>query len=378
MKKIYMLVALLISSLVLLAGCVQNETSEVQTLTVAYLPTDHHAALFVACDNPDLFKDKYGIYVKAVKDKEEYELYKGDKKIANVKVVKVIKGGAGIMSLMTQGQVDVALVGNPPVIFYIDNGANTKIIMNLHAEGSAVVVRSDIPANNWKEFVNWIKEQHAKGYQVKIGHPLTTSIQYVMNKDALKAEGITYTEDSNDKSAMVLLWECKGQGTMPQMLAQKQLDAVIAWEPTPEIINSKGVGKVIAYSEDLPSSTGGKWTDHPCCCLAASGEALKNKREAVITFAKLLKDATDEINKNKELAVKSSVKWLGTNEAVEKDSIAHIKFDYRLEPIIPQVIKFVEAMKLQGLINGKLKDASSEDAKNLIFDLQAYNEIINN
>ena len=378
MKKVYMLVALLVSSLVLLAGCVQNETSEVPTLTVAYLPTDHHAALFVACDNPDLFKDDYGIYLKAVKDKEEYELYKGDKKIANVKVVKVTEGGASIMNLMTQGQVDVALVGNPPVIFYIDKGTNAKIIMNLHTEGSAVVVRDDIPANTWEEFVNWIKEQHANGKQVKIGHPLPTSIQYVMIKDALKAEGITYTEDPNNKSAMVLLMNCKGQKTMPQMLAQKQLDAVIAWEPTPEIIKSENIGKVIAYSEDLPSSTGGKWTDHPCCCLAASGEALKNKREAVITFAKLLKDATDEINKNKELAVKSSVKWLGTNEAVEKDSIAHIKFDYRLEPIIPQVIKFVEAMKLQGLINGKLKDASSEDAKNLIFDLQAYNEIINN
>jgi NitT/TauT family transport system substrate-binding protein len=48
-----------------------------------------------------------------------------------------------------------------------------------------------------------------------------------------------------------------------------------------------------------------------------------------------------------------------------------------LDPVIPQVIKFVDAMKLQGLINGKLKDVSSEEAKNLIFDLQAYNEIMN-
>ncbi|AIJ05513.1 ABC-type nitrate/sulfonate/bicarbonate transport system, periplasmic component [Methanocaldococcus bathoardescens] len=377
MKKVYAVMALLISSVVLLAGCVQNQqTSEIPTLTVAYLPTDHHAALFVACDNPDLFKNNYGIYLKAVKDKEEYELYKGDKKVANVKVVKVTEGGASIMNLMTQGQVDVALVGNPPVIFYIDKGTNAKIIMNLHTEGSAVVVRNDIPVNNWEEFVNWIKEQHANGNQVKIGHPLPTSIQYVMIKDALKAEGITYTEDPNDKDAMVLLMNCKGQKTMPQMLAQKQLDAVIAWEPTPEIIKSEGIGKVIAYSEDLPSTAGGKWTNHPCCCLAASEDALTNKRDATITFAKLLKDATDEINKDKDLAVKASVRWLGTDEAVERESIEHIKFDYRLEPTIPQVIKFVEAMKLQGLMSGKLKDVSSEDAKNLIFDLKTYNDIV--
>ncbi|ACV23988.1 ABC transporter substrate-binding protein [Methanocaldococcus fervens] len=377
MKKLYLAIALLISAIVALAGCTQSQqSSEVPTLTVAYLPTDHHAALFVACDNPDLFKNNYGIYLKAVKDKEAYELYKGDKKIADVKVVKVTEGGASIMNLMTQGQVDVALVGNPPVIFYIDKGTDAKIIMNLHTEGSAVVVRKDIPVNNWEEFVNWIKEKYKEGKQVKIGHPLPTSIQYVMIKDALKAEGITFTEDPNDKDAMVLLMNCKGQGTMPQMLAQNQLDAVIAWEPTPEIIENKGVGKVIAYSENLPSTSGGKWTDHPCCCLAASGDALTKKREAVITFAKILKDATDELNKNKELAVKASVRWLGTDEAVERDSIAHIKFDYRLEPTIPQVIKFVEAMKLQGLMSGKLKDASSEEAENIIFDLQTYNEIM--
>ncbi|XRO75102.1 ABC transporter substrate-binding protein [Methanocaldococcus sp. 28A] len=379
MKKIYAVMALLISSIVLFAGCVQNQqTSEVPTLTVAYLPTDHHAALFVACDYPDLFKNKYGIYLKAVKDKEEYELYKGDKKIANIRLVEVTEGGASIMNLMTQGQVDVALLGYPPVIFYIDKGTKAKVIMNLHTEGSAVVVRNDIPANNWEEFINWIKEEHKKGYQVKIGHPLPTSIQYVMIKDALKAEGITYTENPNNKSAMVLLINCKGQKTMPQMLAQKELDAVIAWEPMPEIIKSRGIGKVIAYSEELPSSTGGTWANHPCCCLVASENALNNKRDAVITFAKLLKDATDEINKNKELAIKSSAKWLGTNITIEEASVKHIKYDYRLEPVIPKVIKFVDAMRLQGLINGKLKNVSSEEAKNIIFDLQTYKEIISN
>ncbi|CAB3288573.1 ABC-type nitrate/sulfonate/bicarbonate transport system, periplasmic components [Methanocaldococcus lauensis] len=361
-----------------LSGCVQNqESSEVPTLTVAYLPTDHHAALFVACYYPDIFKKSYGIYLKEVKPKEEYELYKDDKKIANVKLVIVKTGGASIMNLMSQGQVDVALLGYPPAIFYIDSGTKAKVIMNLHTEGSAVVVRNDIPVNNWKEFVNWIKEQHEKGYQVKIGHPLPTSIQYVMIKDALKAEGITYTENPNNKSAMVYLDNCKGQGNMPQMLSQKQIDAVIAWEPMPEIIQSRGIGKVIIYSGDLPSATGGTWANHPCCCVVASENALTNKKEAVITFAKLLKDATDEINKNKELAVKASAKWLGTNITVEESSVKHIKYDYRLEPVIPKVIKFVNAMELQELINGRLKNVSDKEAENIIFDLKTYKGIIN-
>ncbi len=375
MRKL-LIVLSLIAIFIGFAGCTQQEKSNIPTLTVAYLPTDHQAALFVAADNPNLFKDKYGIYLKEVKPKEEYELYKGDKKIANVKLVRVMEGGAKIMNLMTTKQVDVGLLGVPPAIFYIDKGTNAKIIMNLHTEGSAVVVRKDIPVNNWSEFVNWIKEQHKKGYQVKIGYPLPASIQYVMIRDALKASGITYTENPNDKKAMVLLINCKGQKSMPQMLSQKELDAVIAWEPMPEILRYKNIGKPIVYSENLPSATGKTWKDHPCCCVVVSEDALKNKYDAVIDFCKLLKYATDEINKNKDLAIKSSCAWLGTSEEVEKASISHIKYDYRLEPIVPKVIQFVDAMKLQGLIKGRLNTNDENKLKEIIFDFKDYDKIV--
>ncbi len=163
-------------------------------LRVAYLPTDHQAALFVACKYPDLFKKKYGIYLKEITPKKEYELYENGKKIADIKLTLVKEGGAKIMTLMAQKQVDVGLNGVPPAVFAIDKGTPAKIVCALHGEGSAVVVRKDIPVNNWDEFVNWIKEQHKKGKIVKIGHPLPVSIQYVMIKSALKASGITYTE----------------------------------------------------------------------------------------------------------------------------------------------------------------------------------------
>jgi len=169
-------------------------SGEVPTLKVAYLPTDHHAALFVAAKYPELFKNKYNIYLKEITPKKQYELYENGKKIANVELIQVSEGGAKIMTLMAQNQVDVGFNGVPPAVFAIDKGTKAKIISALHGEGSAVVVRSDIPVNNWDEFVNWIKEQHKEGKQVKIGHPLPVSIQYVMIKKALEAEGITYTE----------------------------------------------------------------------------------------------------------------------------------------------------------------------------------------
>lgn len=169
-------------------------SGEVPTLRVAYLPTDHHAALFVAAKYPELFKNKYNIYLKEITPKKEYELYENGKKVANIKLIQVSEGGAKIMTLMAQKQVDIGFNGVPPAVFAIDKGTKAKIISALHGEGSAVVVRSDIPVNNWNEFVAWIKKQHEEGKQVKIGHPLPVSIQYVMIKKALEAENITYTE----------------------------------------------------------------------------------------------------------------------------------------------------------------------------------------
>jgi len=171
-----------------------NPPSETSTLRVAHLPSDHHAALSVAATYPELFKKKYGLYLEEVEPKKRYILYSQGKKVADVELILVQEGGAKIMTLMAQKQIDIGLNGVPPAVFSIDKGTRGKIVCALNSEGSAVVVRKDIPANNWEEFVNWIKEQHKKGKVVKIGYPLPVSIQYVMLKSALEAEGITYSE----------------------------------------------------------------------------------------------------------------------------------------------------------------------------------------
>ncbi|HIQ38612.1 MAG TPA: hypothetical protein EYH53_01230 [Methanothermococcus okinawensis] len=168
--------------------------SEVPTLRVAHLPSDHHAALSVAATYPKLFKKKYGIYLEEVEPKKKYVLYSQGKKVADIELTLVVEGGAKIMTLMAQNQIDIGFNGVPPAVFAIDKGTKGKIVCALNSEGSAVVVRKDIPVNNWDEFVNWIKEQHKEGKVVKIGYPLPVSIQYVMLKSALEAEGITYSE----------------------------------------------------------------------------------------------------------------------------------------------------------------------------------------
>ncbi|MDK2928462.1 MAG: sulfonate transport system substrate-binding protein [Methanococcus sp.] len=374
-KKFVIIASLLLA--LLFAGCTDSTTSdgEVADLKVAYLPSDHDAPLFVAAEYPDVFKDKYGVYLQEVENKKTYELYENDKLVANVEFIKVIEGGAKIMTLMAQGQVDVGLNGVPPAVFSIDQGTNAKIVSPVMAEGSAVVVRNDIPVETWDEFVVYIKEQAESGVQVKIGHPLPTSIQYVMIKSALDAEEVTYTENPNDKDAMVQLINCKGQGTMPQLLSSNELDAVIAWEPTPEQLAVSGIGKSVIYSGELPPE--GVWTNHPCCVFVASNDAVENKRESVKAFLKLMALANNEITANPKLAVNASAEWLGTDLEVEELSIPNIGFTNEigsLEAIGPE---FVKVMDEQGAMTGQL--AGLEDAEEInaiLYDFTLYNEIM--
>ncbi len=364
--------------ILLFAGCVgnsQEQSSEVPTLKVAYLPTDHHSSLFVAAKEGDLFKEKYGVYLKEVEAKKKYELYENDKKVADVELVQVVEGGAKIMTLIAQGQIDIGLNGVPPTVFSIDQGNKAKIISALQGEGSAVVIRNDIPAETWPEFVKWIKEQYSNGKQVKIGHPLPVSIQYVMIKKALEAEGITYTENSKDKSAMVLLVNCKGQKSMPQMLSQKELDAVIAWEPMPEVLKTKGIGKPIVYSKDLPPA--GMWEDHPCCVVVASENALESKEAAVKSLLKLMVLSTKEINENNELAIKASSEWLGTDKEVEEYSIPNIKFYTNPEPLKKGTHVFVNVMNAQKSTTGQLKGVEDPNKiDEILFNFSIYDQIV--
>jgi len=345
----------------------EKDSEKAPTITVTYLPSDHHAALFVAAENQELFKEK-GIYLKSIVDKERYELYTGNEKIANLRIVLAKKGGAEAMTLMEQGHSDINLNGAPPTIFFIDKGTKAKIVSPLQEEGSAIVVRKDNPSENWSEFISWIKSDEG---QEKIGFPLITSIQKVMLESALKASGISYSENPGEKTD-VLIIDMKGQGTMLTSLERGDLDAVIAWQPTPAIIAGKGIGKIIAYSQDLPPE--GMWQNHVCCVIAASDKMIKEKREILKNFLKLMMISTNAINKNPNLAIRASAKWLGVDEEVEKMAIPNIKFSMETnEEWFNGNYTFVKEMDNLGKLEGKLKGIeNSEEIKNILFDFSVY------
>ncbi|HOP09448.1 MAG TPA: ABC transporter substrate-binding protein [Candidatus Methanofastidiosa archaeon] len=168
-------------------------SGNVPTVSFGYLPSDHDAALFVAAYDWEYFRDNVGIYLYSDNPGTgtDYQLYVNETLVANVNVIE-FSAGSAVMTAISQGNLDYAIIGAPPAIMFIDQGSPAKIISPVQTEGSGVVVANDVPADNWDEFIDWIKEMYAEGDTVKIGVPMIGAIQDVMIKYALQESGIDY------------------------------------------------------------------------------------------------------------------------------------------------------------------------------------------
>jgi len=107
------------------SGNITTPTPRKNPIGVGYLMSDHDAALFVAVKNWQYFNDTYGICIKprdtAVSRPDVADLIVNGQKVAEL---KLISGDAGpqLMQLMTTGNIQYALVGNPPAIAAADKG----------------------------------------------------------------------------------------------------------------------------------------------------------------------------------------------------------------------------------------------------------------
>lgn len=172
------------------------------TISIGYLPSDHHAPLFVLLKDWEYFKNTYNCYLKPVTEKTgkitDAELYINGKKVADVKLVEGT-GGSQLMTLLQQNAIHYALAGTPPFISAVDKSTgdmSLKILSPIMLEGSGFVASLSSPANDWNGFVAWVKSRSAEGKNVVLGDPQLGSIQDVMLKSALDYAGIAYVVKS--------------------------------------------------------------------------------------------------------------------------------------------------------------------------------------
>jgi NitT/TauT family transport system substrate-binding protein len=138
------------------------------------------------------FSSHYGIALRpkdATKIKPDmFDLIINNETVAEIRAVEG-QGGAGLMKLMDQDEIQFAYAGTPPAIVAIDSRIPIKILHPINTEGSGLVVGVDAPCNDWQSFIQWVKDRAVAYRPLQIA-TVKGSIQEVIFRFALKDAGI--------------------------------------------------------------------------------------------------------------------------------------------------------------------------------------------
>lgn len=351
-------------------GEVEKEAAkekDIPTLGIGYMFSNHQAPLIVAAAKNEEFKDE-GIYLKKVIDGEKYILMSEDNEIANIDVV-VANNGGEVMTMMTQGHLQMGLssIGLPLTV--IDNGGKMKVLGPIHVDGIGLVMPKDSPVNNLDSFIEHVKSQEKP---VVIGYHSPANAPVILFETAMKEMDIVVTEDPDNMDADILLMNLKGTGNLISALTSGQVDGWVGPSPFPELAEVENVGKIILDMKDLPPS--GKWNEFPCCVFSATDDAIESHPEEIEEFFKLLTIASEYANDNKEEAAKIVADWMGVSEEAAKKTATI----YSTEPNdkwFDNVNVTFESLKKSGELEGELKDKKLEDIKDQVFYLDFANKI---
>lgn len=344
-------------------------------LKVGYCGHDHIAALFVAAQQPERTKADIGLYLKELVPKTKYQILDNEKALASVELI-LSDGGEEVPQMIEQGKYDVCLGGIQNAVFFRDRGADVKIISPLHTKGGMLVVHPENPVNKWYKLVTWIK---GTDRQVKIGYKEESSFARLIIEHALKEKKISVTFDSLQTESRVLLVDLKSEEILNDALDKKIIDAYVAENPGCTVTHFTGKGKIIADLNNLPPFT---WKDYPCCCIAATESALKNKKDAVKEFMKLIILATNYLGSEDDSPVKNVADWVG--ESVQVENVSMSNYEYSTKPTEywkDNLLNWVKEMEKEGKIVNRLKDASRDkicsELLNLEILTEAFNDLIN-
>jgi len=161
-------------------------------LRIGYLMIDHQAPLFAAVKRWQYFQERNGIALKPAEDTKRpryLELMINGRKACDVELVSA-PTGQNLMTLMEQGNLDMAIVGITPAIGAISLGCDARIIQPVQNLGCGLVLSSKFEAESWDDFAALARASSERGRPLRIGDPDLGTIIDVIFQDALNASGL--------------------------------------------------------------------------------------------------------------------------------------------------------------------------------------------
>ena len=339
------------------------------TLTVGHVGHDHQIALGVAALESERLRKDGGVYLKPVKPRQVYDLIDAGRPLARL-LIRKVKGGSAMPAAMEGGQIDIGLGGVAAVAKFVDKGQPFKIIAPLHTDGDFLVVKADSPITDWTSFVAAAK---ATDRPFKIGYKKPVAVAKLIFVRALAAEGIAWTEGAARPGAKVVMINCQGARNILPSLQAGAIDGFVMNQPQPSIAKVKKLGRIIADLKDLPPA--GRWSRHPCCCVAATEKVLREHPGVVRSFLKTIHLATHLIQADPDLAVRRAAEWTKTDPAVESDSVPGIGYlSLPTREYMDGVRTWAVLMAEEGQFTGTLKGLTPEQVAERICDMRLCEE----
>ena len=270
---------------------------------------------------------------------------------------------------LAQGIIDIGFGGVAAVIASADSGAPVKLISPLHSKGDMFVVKPDWEMETWQDFVRLVK---LKATPMRVGYKNPVAVAKLIFEDALRHEGIMFSQDLSQSDVQVHMINTKGGGKLNISLGSGLIDGYVGNNPFPSIAVEQKIGKIVCDLEDLPP---GNFKNHPCCCIAANSSALEEKAIAVQSMLTLFLQATATINTDPDKAITTAMRWIGTSEAVESMSIPTSGYSMEQSADWQATMnKWIEAMNAMGTLTGKLTDMSGEETCGHVYDMTLLNK----
>lgn len=356
---------LLVTLLFTFAGCSNSDkTAEsrdsIPTINMAWDFDLHAAALLAAVSKQDSFKDS-GYYLKAVVEKEQYELCKADgTKMALINTI-VTKGSSETAVMMGQGEIDCCVNSSTGMMGGIDQGTDIRFLCPIHVDGISLVVDPDSPIDSWKDFMSYIKGSQVP---VKVGYHSPTSAPRVLIQKVMMDAGLDVSEDPENMEADVTLVNLNGSKNLLPSLSNDLVDAWVGPSHHPEMAENEGVGKIAVKLADFPPK--GQWLDFPCCVFAATDEQIEKNPEIYDAMVDLLTYSANWCQENKEEAAPVLSQIVGIPEEVVKEaSIVYTtsptKNWYTGEKL------YVDMLNTLGIFEGDMKGKTYDEVKDSLF-----------
>jgi len=271
--------------------------AEEETITVGYLPSNHHSALFVA--------EKLGMYQKA-----------------NLTLRLVpFRSGSDLVVALKKGQVDVGYCGIAPVTMARSNGTRIRVVAPVNTEGSGLVIPNQTDGDLSRALVN-----------KTVAIPRRGSVQDVLLHHLL--------QDNNLNPSQISIMELETP-LMPASLKNGKIDAYLAWEPYVSSANITGDGEVQAYSDQW-------WDDHPCCVIVAREEFIQEDPSQLSRFLKVHQESTLYLENHPQESARIVSEKLGTSIQIQREALKHVQFQY--QPDSNFTLNVEQFMKLQQIL----------------------------